>query len=368
MEKKMEVPFATFNVMHAALEKEMFDEFAKVYRKGWFIQGEECANFEKEFAAYLGINYCIGVATGLDALILALKALEIGPGDEVIVPGNTFIATVLAISYVGATPILVEPDAVTFNLSGENLEEAITNKTKVILPVHLYGQTAEMDGIMKIADKYGLYVVEDCAQAHGALYKGKPAGTFGVIGCYSFYPGKNLGALGDAGAVVTDNKELADKVRALGNYGSDAKYHHIYKGVNSRLDEIQAAFLRIKLRHLDEYNAERNVIAKKYLASIHNPLISLPKIGADRTHVWHIFPVMCEHRDKLHDYLAEKGIGTVSHYPIAICNQVCYREDNLCHGPLTEKIAAQELSIPMYIGMKDEEIAYVVDALNSFSI
>ena len=368
MNKKMEVPFATFNVMHAAVEKEMFVAFANVYRKGWFIQGEECAAFEKEFAAYLGTKFCVGVATGLDALILALKALEIGPGDEVIVPGNTFIATVLAISYVGATPVLVEPDEITYNLSGNHLEEAITNKTRVVLPVHLYGQTAEMDTIMDIAEKHGLYVIEDCAQAHGALYKGKPAGTFGAIGCYSFYPGKNLGALGDAGAVVTNDKMLADKVRALGNYGSDTKYHHIYKGVNSRLDEIQAAFLRIKLRHLDEYNAERNRIAEKYLAKIHNPLIALPRIGADRTHVWHIFAVMCEYRDKLHDYLAEKGIGTVSHYPIAICNQECYKDENLCHGHLTEKIAAQELSIPMYVGMKEEEIGYVIDALNEFSV
>ena len=368
MKEKMIVPFATFNVMHAAVENEMFEAFTNVYRKGWFIQGEECTSFEKEFAAYLGADYCIGVATGLDALILALKALDIGPGDEVIVPGNTFIATVLAISYVGATPVLVEPDEITYNLSGKNLEGAITDKTKVIIPVHLYGQTAEMDSIMQIAQKHGLFVVEDCAQAHGALYKGKHAGTFGVIGCYSFYPGKNLGALGDAGAVVTNDKKLADKVRALGNYGSDAKYHHIYKGVNSRLDEMQAAFLRIKLRHLDDYNVERNKIAEKYLNGIHNPLIMLPRVGADRTHVWHIFAVMCEYRDKLHDYLADKGIGTVSHYPIAICNQECYKDENLSHGPLSEKIATQELSIPMYVGMKEEEIEYVIDALNSFSV
>lgn len=362
----MNVPFATFDRMHAEIRGEMLDKFTEMYDKGWFIQGSECEAFEREFADYFGAKHAIGVATGLDAIYLALRALGIGAGDDVIVPSNTFIATALAVSYTGANVILVDPDPVTYNMCGKGLEEALTPNTKAVIPVHLYGQTAQMDEVMAFAQKHGLRVVEDCAQAHGATFRGKKAGTFGDVGCFSFYPGKNLGALGDGGAIITDDAELAQKIRSFGNYGSGEKYHHLYKGTNSRLDEVQAGFLRIKLRRLDAYNSERDVTARKYLAGIRNPKIRLPEVGPDRNHIWHIFAVMCDTRDDLKRYLAEKGIGTVSHYPIAIADQPAYAEDKLPHLPLAQKIAASELSLPMYVGMTDEEIQYVIDALNAY--
>ncbi len=362
----MKVPFGTVDRIHAEIRDEMIHAFTSVYDKGWFIRGEECEKFESEFAAYCGKKYCVGVATGLDALYLSLYALGIGLGDEVILPGNTFVATALAVSYTGATPVLVDPDPSTYNMCGKGLEEVFTERTKAVIPVHLYGQAAQMDEVMAFARRHNLSVLEDCAQAHGATFRGRKVGTFGDAGCFSFYPGKNLGALGDAGAVVTDRADLAEKVRALGNYGSAEKYHHIYKGTNSRLDELQAAFLRIKLRRLDDYNAERNRIAREYLADIKNPKIVLPVIGPERTHIWHIFPVMCETRDDLRQYLTQAGIGTVCHYPIAVADQECYREDHLAKTPVARKIAAQELSLPMYGGMTEKEIQYVVDALNRY--
>ena len=258
----MNIPFATFEGMHKAVRPEMMGAFEKVYDRGWFIQGEECQAFEEEFAAYNGAKYAIGVATGLDAIRLALEALGIGAGDEVIIPSNTFIATALAVSAVGAKPVLVDPDPETCNMCGKGLEEALTPRTKAVIPVHLYGQAAQMDEVMDFARRHNLRGVEDCAQAHGALFKGQKAGTFGDAGCFSFYPGKNLGALGDAGAVITNDAQLAEKVRSLGNYGSGEKYHHLYKGVNSRLDEMQAAFLRVKLPQLDKWNEERRRIAE----------------------------------------------------------------------------------------------------------
>lgn len=362
----MKVPFSTFERMHGALKTEMSNKFDEVYDKGWFIQGEECKKFEEEFAAWNGNKFAVGVATGLDAIYLALKALGIGEGDEVIVPSNTFIATALAVSYVGAKVVLVDPDPATYNLGGTGLQEAVTQNTKAIIAVHLYGQTADMDSILEFASNNNLKVIEDCAQAHGATYKGKKAGTFGDVGCFSFYPGKNLGALGDAGAVVTDNEELAKKIRALGNYGSYEKYHHVYKGTNSRLDELQASFLRLKLQHLDEYNKERNEIAQKYLNLIKNPKIKLPVVGNDRTHVWHIFAVMCDNRDELQKYLEKNNIGTVCHYPIAISDQEAYAQESLEKLPMAEYIANHELSMPMYIGMTEEEIQYVIDVLNRY--
>ncbi len=362
----MNVPFASLDPMHKQIRAEMLEKFAEVYDKGWFIQGDECAAFDKEFAAWNDVQYAVGVATGLDALYLCLKAMGIGAGDEVIVPSNTFIATALAVSYVGAKVVLVEPDEHTYNLCGKGLEEAVTPKTKAIIPVHLYGQPAEMDEIMAVARKHNLKVIEDCAQAHGALYKGKKVGTFGDVACFSFYPGKNLGALGDGGAVTTNDKALADAVRSLGNYGSTVKYHHKYLGTNSRLDEVQAGLLRIKLRHLHVYNAERDRLAKIYLENIDNPAIKLPVVGPDRTHIWHIFPIMTENRDALQKYLADRGIGTMCHYPIAIADQECYRAENLPRLPLATAIAAHELSLPMYYGMTEEELRYVIDALNSY--
>jgi len=362
----MKIPFATFGRLHASVRKEMAAAFQRVYDAGCFIQGPECAAFEEEFARWVGTGYCVGTASGLDALFLALCALGVGPGDEVILPGNTFIASVLAVDRTGATPVLVEPDGTTYNLRGQELEAAVTPRTKAVIPVHLYGQSAQMDEVMEIAEKYHLYVVEDCAQAHGAVFSGKKVGTFGHVGCFSFYPGKNLGALGDAGAVLTDDAALASRIRFLGNYGSDYKYHHIYQGVNSRLDEMQAAFLRVKLRHLDAYNKERDAVAKKYLAGIHNEKIRLPQIGAGRSHVWHIFAVLCDGREQLQSYLAGKGIGTGCHYPVAISDQPCYKERDFGHLPLCRQIAAQELSLPMFIGMAEEEIRYVIDAVNEF--
>lgn len=362
----MKVPFAKFDKMHSDIREEMLQKFAQIYDKGWFIQGDECAAFEKEFAEWNSADYCVGMATGLDALYLSLKALGIGVGDEVLVPSNTFIATALAVSYTGASVVLVEPDETTYNMSGKGLAEALTSKTKAVMPVHLYGQAAEMDEIMAFAKEHNLYVIEDCAQAHGALYKGRKVGTFGDVGCFSFYPGKNLGALGDGGAIITNNKELADKVRSLGNYGSTEKYHHKYLGTNSRLDEVQAGLLRIKLQHLNEYNDQRNETAQKYLAEIKNPRIKLPVIGADRTHIWHIFAVMCDDRDKFKNYLEKNGIGTVCHYPIAIADQECYEGHGLPHLPIAEYIAANELSLPMYVGMTEEEIQYVIDTVNSY--
>ncbi len=362
----MKVPFSTFAPMHSEIREEMLQKFAQVYDRGWFIQGSECEAFEKEFAAWNGVRYCVGVATGLDAIYLALKAMDIGAGDEVIVPSNTFIATALAVSYTGAKVVLVDPDEVTYNLCGKGLEEAYTPRCKAIIPVHLYGQAAEMDEILAFAKEKGLYVLEDCAQSHGATYKGKKVGTFGDVGCFSFYPGKNLGALGDGGAIISNNEELANKIRCLGNYGSTKKYHHTYLGTNSRLDEVQAALLRIKLTHLDAYNKARNAVADKYIAGIKNPKIRLPKIGCDRTHVWHVFAVMCDDREALKAHLEERGIGTVCHYPIAIADQKCYQKEQLAHLPLAEYIAASELSLPMYYGMTDEEVQYVIDAVNAF--
>jgi len=362
----MKIPFSTFSNMHNEIREEMLNKFEQMYDAGWFIQGKECECFEREFAAYFGAKHCIGVGNGLDAIYLSLRALGVGEGDEVIIPSNTFIATALAVSYAGATPVIVDPDSVTYNMCGDGLEEAYTEKTKAVIPVHLYGQAAEMDEIMTFARKHNLYVLEDCAQAHGALYKGQKVGTFGDAGCFSFYPGKNLGALGDGGAVICNDDELGAKIKAISSYGSKEKYNHIYMGTNSRLDEIQAGFLRIKLEHLDEYNADRCRVADRYLNKIKNPKIKLPQIGENRTHIWHVFAVMCENREELSKYLADKEIGTVSHYPISIADQKAYENLNLPRLPIAQEIARTELSLPLYVGMTDEEIDYVIEAINQF--
>lgn len=364
----MKIPFVSFGVMHKEIEPKILEKFKEVYEKNWFIQGEEVQKFEEEYAAYCGVKYCVGCGNGLDALFLPLKAYGIGEGDEVIVPSNTFIATALAVSYTGATPVFVEPKIDTFNINPEEIEKKITNKTKAIMAVHLYGQPAEMEQILEIAKKYDLKVIEDSAQAHGATYKGKRTGSLADAAGFSFYPGKNLGALGDAGAMVTNDKELADKVRALGNYGSDYKYHHIYQGNNSRLDEVQAAFLRIKLQELDKWNQERNRIANRYLAEINNPRVILPVTEKDCTHVYHIFGIRCEKREELEKYLNEKGIGTNKHYPIPMHLQGAYEKLQIPKGalPIAEEISATQLSIPMYYGMTEDEISYVIDAINQW--
>ena len=364
----MKIPFVSFLPMERELEQDLRAAFERVFARSWYIGGAEDEAFEKAFAQYCGSKYCVGVGNGLDALMLALKALGIGAGDEVIVPSNTYIATALAVMYVGAKPVFVEPDIRTFNIDPLRIEATITARTKAIMPVHLYGQACDMDPIMEIARKYGLKVVEDCAQAHGATYKGRRIGTFGDAAGFSFYPGKNLGALGDGGAAVTDNEELAKHIRALGNYGSDYKYHHIYKGNNSRLDEMQAAFLAAKLPHLDRMNEERRRIAALYTEGIVNPKVVKPYVAPACVPVWHIYGVRCAERDALERHLCEKGIGTNKHYPIPMHLQECCRDLNIPQGtlPIAEEISRTELSIPMYYGMTDEEIQYVIDAINAF--
>lgn len=304
----MKIPFVTFLPMEKELNHELRGAFDRVFTRSWYIEGVEDEAFEKAFAEYCGTKYCIGVGNGLDALMLTLKSLDIGEGDEVIVPSNTYIATALAVTYIGAKPVFVEPDLRTFNINPSWIEASVTRKTKAIMPVHLYGQACDMEPIMEIAKKYGLHVIEDCAQAHGAIYKGQKVGTFGDAAGFSFYPGKNLGALGDAGAVVTNNKELAEKIRALGNYGSDYKYHHIYKGNNSRLDELQAAFLLTKLPHLERMNVERRRIAKKYTEGIKNSKINTPFVLDGCIPVWHIYGIRCNERNTLEAYLNNRGI------------------------------------------------------------
>ena len=365
----MKVPFSTFVPMHAEIKNEVMKKFEEVYDRSWFVQGEEVAAFEQEFSSFCGCRFAVGCGNGLDALYLILKAMDIGEGDEVIVPSNTFIATALAVTYAGATPVFVEPYLKTFNINPSLIEEKITAKTKAIIAVHLYGQPADMDEINHISKKYGLKVVEDCAQAHGALYKGHKVGSLGEAAGFSFYPGKNLGALGDGGAVVTSNEELARKVRALGNYGSLEKYNHIYMGNNSRLDEVQAAFLRIKLKYLEKWTRNRQETARRYLTEIRNSKIILPALPENRSHVWHIFAVRCMERDCLEEYLNRHEIGTTKHYPVPLHLQKAYSDLKIIQGslPLAEEISATQLSIPMYYGMTDSETQYIIDKLNAFS-
>ena len=364
------IPFAEFETMHNEIRDELDKAYKKVIDTSIYIQGEECKLFEKEFAAYCDAKYCVGVATGLDAIYLILRALEIKKGDEVIVPSNTFIATALAVTYTGAKPVFVEPEIETYNINPKRIEEKITSHTKAIIAVHLQGRPADMDEINTIAHKHKLWVVEDCAQAHGAEYKGKKIGSLSDAAAFSFYPGKNLGALGDGGCVVTNNKEIADKVRALGNYGSDYKYHHIYQGTNSRLDELQCAFLRVKLKYLDKWNSERQRIAKKYLAGIKNSQIILPlKTDKNFEHVYHVFVIRCKKRDELEKYLQDKGIRTVKHYPIPMHLQPAYSDLGLKEGdlPIAEEISKTVLSLPMYYGLTEEQIEYIIDCINKFN-
>lgn len=364
----VKVPFVTFGPLEAELDGALRGAFERVYNRSWYIQGEEGKAFEAAFAKYCESGFCVGVGNGLDALMLSLRALGIRPGDEVIVPSNTFIATALAVTYVGARIVFVEPDIRTFNIDPTRIETAITERTRAIMPVHLYGQACDMDPIMAIARKHGLFVVEDCAQAHGATYKGRHVGSFGDAAGFSFYPGKNLGALGDAGAVVTGDKTLAEKVRALGNYGSDYKYHHIYQGYNSRLDEFQAAFLAAKLPILDKVNENRRRTAKLYSEGIVNPEVKLPYVPDYTEPVWHVYGVRCDRREALEAHLTNNGIGVNKHYPIPMHMQECYRGLGIPEGalPVAEEISRTELSLPMYYGMTDAEIEYVIDAVNSF--
>ena len=365
----MKVPFVDLAPMHDEIRTDLDRAYKRVMDNEVFIRSSECELFEKEFANYCGAKYCVGVDNGLNALVLILRAFDIHAGDEVIVPSNTFIATALALSYVGATPVFVEPTIETYNINPYRIEKAITEKTKAIIAVHLQGRCADMDPINEIAKKHNLLVFEDAAQAHGAMYKGKKAGNLSLAAGFSFYPGKNLGCMGDGGCVVTNNIDVANKIRHLSNYGSDRKYHHIYKGLNSRLDEIQAAFLRCKLPHLDKWNTERNRIAIRYFEGIKNPLITLPEKPNDVfTHIYHVFAIRCNDRDRLEEYLAKKGIGTVKHYPQPMHLQEAYSDLGINEGqlPIAEEISKTILSLPMYYGMTDEQIRYVIDNINLF--
>lgn len=364
----MNIPFVSFEIMHGEIQQELDNAILQVVHKNWFIRGNEDKNFEKSFAEYCGSKYCVGCGNGLDALMLLLKAYGIGEGDEVIIPSNTFIATALAVTYTGAKVVFVEPRKDTYTIDTSKIEEKITERTKAIIAVHLYGQPADMDEINQIAHKYNLVVIEDAAQAHGALYKGKKVGSLGDAAGFSFYPGKNLGALGDAGAITTNNKEIAEKVQALANYGSDYKYHHIYQGNNSRLDEMQAAALSVKLGSLDKWNAGRQEIAEKYKRGIHNSKVILPVIAEERSHVWHIFALRTDNRNEFEKYLNKKGVGTTIHYPIPIHLQEAYKDLGIVAGelPIAEEISNTEISIPMYYGMTDEQIDYVIDAVNNY--
>ncbi len=349
---------------------EIKEAISRVVNSGWYLQGRENAKFEKNFADYIGTKYCVGCANGLDALIWIFRAyVEMGvmkPGDEVIVPANTYIASILAISENGLVPVLVEPDMNTYQIDPEKIEEAITPKTKAILIVHLYGQCAYIEKIGELCKKYNLKLVEDNAQAHGCKFKCKRTGSLGDAAGHSFYPGKNLGAFGDAGAVTTNDEELAKVIRAVANYGSTKKYVFKYIGRNSRLDEIQAAVLDVKLKHLDEDNKKRKEVAKKYIEGIKNPSIILPKVEDFEAHAFHIFPILTKKRDELHDYLEKNGVQTIIHYPIPPHKQECYKEWNALSFPLTEKLAKEELSLPMSPVMTDEDVEEVIQIINKW--
>ncbi|MEH7252414.1 DegT/DnrJ/EryC1/StrS family aminotransferase [Neobacillus niacini] len=363
----MNVNFNVLDRQYKMFQKEYEEKALKVLNKGWYILGEEVELFEKEFAQYIGTKYSVGLANGLDALIIAFRALGIGAGDEVIVQANAYIACVMGITINGATPVFVEPDEY-YNLDASKIEEKITNKTKAILVVHLYGQTSNIEAIRNIAEKYQLKVVEDCAQSHGSLYNGGKSGSFSDIACFSFYPSKNLGAFGDGGAITTDDEELANKIKVLRNYGSQKRYHNEVVGYNSRLDELQAGFLRIKLAHLDELTKERENIAKRYLEEVKNHKFDMPKVRENSTSVWHLFVVYCKERAHLQQYLSEKGIGTVIHYPIPPHLSEAYEYLGFKEGdfPIAEDYANHVLSLPLYNGMTAEEQRYVIDALNEY--
>lgn len=348
--------------------KSEYDQAAiSTLESGWYIMGNNGIKFEEEFASFIGSKYCVGLNSGLDALILAFRALDIGEGDEVIVPANTYIASVLGITENGATPIFVEPDKF-YNLDADKIEEKITDRTKAILVVHLYGQAANMAKIKEIADKYNLYLIEDCAQSHRAQFGDKITGAWGDIGCFSFYPTKNIGAFGDSGAIVTDNEEIYEKMKMLRNYGSKVKYHNEILGVNSRLDEIQAALLSVKLSHYDELRMERTDIANRYLNGITNAKIELPTIRDNAEHVWHLFVVKTENREKFQNYLSENGIITQAHYPIPphLSEAYGYLGYKVGDYPITESYADTVVSLPLYEGMTDEEIDYVIEIINRY--
>ena len=360
----MKIPFLDLKAGYLELQPEIDAAIKRVLDSGWYVLGEEVEAFEREYATYCEAKHCVGVANGLDALHLALLALGVGQGDEVIVPSNTYIATWLAVSQCGATPIPVEPDVATYNIDPARIEAAITPRTKVILPVHLYGQPADMDQILAIARKYGLKVLEDGAQAHGAKYKGKRLGAHGDVVAWSFYPGKNLGAYGDGGAITTNDPEIADRILVLRNYGSRVKYVNEIRGFNSRLDPIQAAALRVKLQHLDSANEARRSIAAQYLSRMTNTGLTIPFVPDWADPVWHLFVVRSKNRNQFQTQLNHAGIGTLIHYPIPPHLQGAYADLGFGKGafPIAEKIHEEVLSLPMYQSMTMEQIHLVVSA------
>lgn len=365
----MKIPFLSFEFVNKQIKAEILSSFENFFDSSWYVLGKQVKKFEEEFAAFNGVKYCVGVSNGLDALHIALKTLNIGAGDEVIIPSNTYIATALAVSYVGATPVFVEPDINTFNIDPIKIEAAISSKTKAILPVHLYGQACEMEPIMNIAKKNHLFVVEDNAQSQGASYIGKLTGTWGNINGTSFYPGKNLGAFGDAGAVTTNDTDLSKKASILRNYGSEKKYYNEVIGYNMRLDECQAGFLSVKLKYLKEWTEQRQEIARWYNNALKgiDDLI-LPAIAEKATHVYHLYVVRTKHRDSIQKYLTDNGIGTLIHYPIPPHLQQAYQQLGLKKGdfPIAEEIADSCLSLPMWPGMQKNQIKRIASIIKKF--
>lgn len=350
------------------LYKEEYEEAAlRALNSGWYILGKEMEDFEQKFADYMGVKHCVALNSGTDALILAFRAIGIKPGDEVIVPAGTYIASVIGVTENGGTPVFVDMDD-HMEIDADAIEEKITDKTKAILPVHLFGQCSRMDKITEIAKKRNLILIEDCAQCHGSAFNGKLAGTFGNIGCFSFYPTKPLGALGDAGAIITNDDQLAEKIRLLRNYGSKIKYHNEINGVNSRMDEVQAAVLKVGLSHLDKGNSERRHQAQMYMEGIKNPKVIIPPVYEQVFHVYHLFPVLVEDRDGFQEYLVDNHIKTQVHYPIPPYVAECYKEWGYKWSdfPNAERYAKQEVSLPIYAGLSDEEVHYVIDVINRY--
>ncbi len=362
----MKIDFLNIANLHQSIRMELDNAYKRVMDSGWFIMGPEIAAFEAEFAAYSNVKHCIGVGNGLDALHLLLRAYEIGPGDEVIVPSNTFIATWLAVSHCGATPVAVEPDINTHNINPNLISDAITSRTKAVIPVHLYGQPADMDPINHLAQQNGLVVIEDAAQAQGAMYKGRRVGSLGNAAGTSFYPGKNLGALGDGGAVLTNDDAVADKVRRLSNYGSSIKYQHDLAGYNTRLDEIQAAFLREKLKVLDVWNVKRKAIAKLYSELLSSADCITPFVPEYADPVWHLYVIRSKQRDELKTYLEKQGVSTVIHYPKSPHKQACYSGFSSQSFPIAELLAKEVLSLPISSEITMDELQFVSESIKNF--
>lgn len=365
----MTIPFLDFEPMHSSIKEEIMEAFDSFYDSRWYVLGDRLKKFEQDYAEFSNVNYTIGTSNGLDAIYLGLKTLGIGESDEVIMPSNTFIATVLAVSFVGATPVFVEPDSETYLIDPKKIRKAISSKTKAIIPVHLFGQACQMDEILELAKQHRLFVLEDNAQAHGARFKGQITGSFGDINATSFYPGKNLGALGDAGALTTQMDSLASSARMLRNYGSSEKYRHTLAGHNMRLDELQAAILSVKLKHLQEWTFQRQEIATYYSESLSDcGNLILPKTHPDATHVYHLYVVRCSRRDKLQTFLKKKGIGTLIHYPIPPHLQEAYQSLGFKKGdfPIAEELAQTSLSLPIWPGMTRPQLDFVVQQVRKF--